>query len=119
MSAHIEGMKQTLVSITDLADIAGSPDWSVTDVPVNMSAPRHEIRSGGMTLDFGTDTASAYLTAASVNVAPELASGVLDLLRMAEKLPAEADEHARSMAAAVLNLVQNLPEVENGGQVTP
>lgn len=119
-------MKQTLEAIAELSTVAGSPEWDVTEIMVNQSAPRYEIRGAYLnvygapqTMDFGTDSAAAYLAAASVTVAPELASGVLELLRMAENLPAEADGNARAMAEAVLNLVQNLPEVEDGGMVTP
>lgn len=119
-------MKQTLEAITELSTVAGSPEWDVTEIPVNYAPPHYEIRGAYLnvhgapqTMDFGTDAAAAFLAAASVTVAPELASGVLELLRLAENLPADADGSARAMAEAVLNLVQNLPEVEDGGMVTP
>lgn len=119
-------MKQTLENIAELADIAGNPEWNVTQVPVNQSAPRNEIRRGALngwgqsiTLDFGTDTASAHLAAACVTAGPEMAAGLLALLAMAESLPEEADGHARAFAKAVTDLVESLPEVETGGQVAP
>lgn len=117
-------MNQTLEAITNLAEIAGSPQWDVTRIPVNQSAPRYEIKPRdewgyAPTLEFDTDTASAHLAAACVNTAPEMASGLLQLQRMAEQLPADADEHARAFAKAVMDLVESLPEVETGGQVAP
>lgn len=119
-------MNKTLEAITDLADIAGNPEWDVTQVSVNQSAPRFEIRGGArdgwghpQTLDFDTDTASAHLAAACVSAGPDMASGLLQLQHMAEQLPANADEHARAFATAVMNLVEALPEVETGGQVAP
>lgn len=117
-------MKQTLENIADLAVIAGTPEWDVTQVAVNQSEPRNEIRRGALngwgqsiTLDFGTDTASAHLAAACVTAGPEMASGLLELLAMAEALPGDADGHARAFAKAVTDLVESLPEIETGGQV--